>query len=209
MSTSKSVPQIPPKTKILGTEFSQAKLIKRKKAKYECYFLVEPVTLWNSLEFWIELHPKDIQFLREDSFALFMHYADINPDSHVYICERTKGAIVASTLTSLEATAGGALYISDFKNAGTFNLKNYIIVQYLGLYDRSKDVTEILDYDKAILFNQSPRELSHILIANEISEIEILETCEERLVSGGKIVIYNRSLAVRIFFFWGGKFVGT
>jgi hypothetical protein len=115
---------------MLGTEFSQAKLIKRKKAKYETYFLVEPVTLWNAVEFWIELHPKDIQFLREDSFALFMHYADINPDSHVYICEKAKGAIIASTLMSLEASAGGALYVSDFKNAGTFNLRNYVIVQY-------------------------------------------------------------------------------
>jgi hypothetical protein len=56
-----------------------------------------------------------------------------------------------------------------------------------------------LDYDKAIEFNKSDRELSHILIANEISEIEILETCEERLVSGGKIVIYQRSLAVMFF----------
>ena len=71
-----------------------------------------------------------------------------------------------------------------------------MIVQYLGLYDRSKDLLEILDFDKAMEFNQSQRELSHILIANEISEVEILETCADRLVGGGKIVIYQRSLAV-------------
>lgn len=74
-------------------------------------------------------------------------------------------------------------------------MNNYVIVQYLGLYDRSKDLLEILDFDKAMEFNQSQRELSHILIANEISEVEILETCADRLVGGGKIVIYQRSLA--------------
>lgn len=111
------------------TEFSKQKLLDRKKQKYDLYFYVESPTVYNCLEYSIAQNPRDFVFIREDAFSLFMQYADINPDSHVYICEKAHGAIHTSVLQILDASVSGQVYFSDFKASG-FNIRHYPFINY-------------------------------------------------------------------------------
>ena len=92
------------------TEFSKQKILDRKKQKYDLYFYIERPAVYSCLEYTLNQNPKDLAFIREDTFSLFMQYADINPDSHVYVCERAQGAITASALQILDDSLGGQVY---------------------------------------------------------------------------------------------------
>lgn len=175
------------------TEFSKMKVKKRKLQKHVMYWRVEPCTLYNVFEYLVESKQKDMIFLREDTLSLFLQYADIDRYSHVYLVEKSRGCIVAPLLQIMKNSEDARIYITDFKSPH-FMMNSYPAIQYLGLTNAVRGLVDYLDCGQAVDFENGEREITHLLLATEFDELEIQKSCEKKLVSGGKIVIYSKFL---------------
>lgn len=144
------------------------------------------------------------RFLREDAFALFCHFCDVEPDSRVFLIDKSRGCALAS-LSTIVNPESGQIYLCDFKS-DRFDINTYRALQYLKIENSRENISvipptmalEIKNYKEQLQF-------THLVICAQINLVEVLDLIQENLLPGARVVVYSRfissleTLATRMF----------
>lgn len=136
------------------TEFSKAKYIRKKKQRYNTVWKIEKCSLLNVFGFFRTTKPKDMIIQREDAFNIFCHSLDIQPDSRVFLVEKTKGCLLSYVVRLLDAERFGHCYLCDFKN-DVFLLPVLKAISYLNLNEQSIKTASVMPPAEALALAES------------------------------------------------------
>lgn len=135
-----------------------------------------------------------LRFLREDAFALFNSYCDVDPDSRVFLMDKSKGCVL-SALASLINPEVGQIYLCDFKSE-RFDINCYKALQYLQV-ENSRENLSVIHPEMALSLKDYADKLqfTHFVVCAQVNLVELIDLVHPNLLPGARVVVYSRFIA--------------
>jgi len=164
--------------------------VKKKKQKHLIQFRVVKPDVDNITETYFLRYPFKINYLRNDSLALFLLYSSIRPNSNILIFEDCGGLIVGAVAQKLQND--GKITLCNMKD-NKRSVKDLKIFKEL---DLDKELNKSIECKSLeALINENPeKKYTHLLIVSEQLPLDILQYTITFLNGSANIVIFSPHL---------------
>ncbi|CAG8433899.1 12132_t:CDS:10 [Ambispora gerdemannii] len=125
------------------TEYSKAKYIKRKEAKFSRIFTPLRPTLYSVWEYFFRKNPGKIREMRIDTLSQILSLTNVHANIKILVVDDTQGLVISGVMERLGGH-GTVLGIHDNEN------HNYDIVRYMNFSAKVNDSLRVLSWQQVL-----------------------------------------------------------
>eukprot|EP00347_Sterkiella_histriomuscorum_P021361 403334251 len=181
------------------TKFSQEKYLRKKKQKYLVTFQVKKPTAFELCNVYSQTNPVKIMALRPDSLGLLLNMANINYESRVLLCDKTRGLLAGSLverdvreIMHVEFSGHQVKLTTEILMEFNFDYQRTKVIQYVQHSTINKEETKSDPLLQQLLQPKTKHFNSVMIVHDDYHPTEIYQSIEHLVQPSASVVAFSQ-----------------